>query len=259
MSRADIEIVNKLNKVLNGEKPQMLFIDIDGVLTLSRDSYTLDLEVIELLRRIEKLEVPVCLTSGNSYPTVLTLQRYLGLSPVFIAENGCVIQIRRQLIKLCREPLDSAVDRISKIFKLQPSDSNMYRLCDRAFRIPQELKTDLPRIRELERNIVTLFPNIYAMYTGYVLHIYPRECGKGKAMDILAKEIGIDLSKSIAIGDSITDVDMLKAAGLSIVVGDADAEAKEVADIVLPYGASVSTKFFLRTLVEYVEQKGLST
>ncbi|MCS7112330.1 MAG: HAD hydrolase family protein [Ignisphaera sp.] len=255
MTQIKADVFDKLNKRLSGAKPQMIFIDIDGVLTLTRGSYTLDLETIEMLRRVEELEVPVCLTSGNSYPTVLTLQRYLGLSPIFIAENGCVIQIKRSLIKVCRESLDNLVDKISKMFNLQPSDSNMYRLCDRAFKIPQELKTNILRIRELERSITELFPNIYAMYTGYVLHIYSRECGKGKAMEILARELNVDLSKSIAIGDSITDIDMLKTAGLAVVVGDADSEVREVADIVLPYTASTSTKFFLRTLMEYIKTK----
>ncbi len=232
----------------------MIFMDIDGVLTLSRGSYILDLEVVDLMRRIEGLGIPICLTSGNSYPTVLTLQRYLGLSPIFIAENGCIIQIEKRLIKLCKESLNGIVNSISEIFKLQPSDSNLYRLCDRAFRIPQELKADILKIRELEKSITTLFPEIHALYTGYVLHIYSRECGKGKAMEILAREMDIDLLNSIAIGDSVIDVDMLKSAGLAIVVGDADNEAKEAADIVLPYSASESTKIFLKTLIKYINK-----
>lgn len=255
MYQIEVEVINKLDRVLNGNKPQMIFMDIDGVLTLSRGSYILDLEVIELMRRVESLRIPICLTSGNSYPTVLTLQRYLGLSPIFIAENGCIIQIEKQLIKLCRESLDDIVNKISELFKLQPSSSNLYRLCDRAFRIPRELKTNIQKIRELENNITTLFPDIHALYTGYVLHIYSKECGKGKAMEILAKEMNIDLSKSIAIGDSVTDIEMLKVAGLAIVVGDADNEAREIADIVLPYNASESTKFFLKTLIKYINEK----
>uniref|UniRef100_A0A7C5XLM0 Phosphoglycolate phosphatase n=2 Tax=Ignisphaera aggregans TaxID=334771 RepID=A0A7C5XLM0_9CREN len=253
MGQSESDVINEISNVFGGDKPHILFIDIDGVLTISRSSYVLDLEAVEELRKVEELGVPICLTSGNSYPTVLTLQRYLGFSPMFIAENGCVIQIRKQLIKICRESLDDIVNKISNIFKLQPSDSNMYRLCDRAFRIPEELRVDVAKVRELEKRIVELFPNIYAMYTGYVLHIYSRDCGKGKAMEILAKYINIDLSKSIAIGDSVTDIDMLKVAGLAIVVGDADEEAKQVADIVLPYKASNSTKFFLKTLIKYIK------
>jgi len=253
MNQSEFDVINKISSVFGGDKPNILFIDIDGVLTISRSSYVLDLEAVEELRRVEELGISVCLTSGNSYPTVLTLQRYLGFSPMFIAENGCVIQVRKQLIKICRESLDDIVNKISNLFKLQPSNSNMYRLCDRAFRIPEELRADLAKVRELEKRIVELFPNIYAMYTGYVLHIYSRDCGKGKAMETLARHINIDLSKSIAIGDSVTDIDMLKVAGLAIVVGDADEEAKQVADIVLPYKASNSTKFFLKALIKYIK------
>jgi len=249
-------ILRVIKEFFNGVKPDMMFIDIDGVMTITRGSYILDLDVAKLLREVESLKLPICLTSGNAYPVVLTLQRYLGFSPLFIAENGCVIHINRNYIKLCRESLDPIVEEISKRFGLPKSDSNLYRFCDRAFRITGDLRSNISRVREIEKEIMNLYPNIYALYTGYVMHIYPRDCDKGRAMEIIAENLNIDLGRSIAIGDSVTDIPMLKKVGFGVAVGDADEELKSVAKLVLPFKASESTKIFLLELIEYLRSIG---
>lgn len=249
-----IDIIKTISDYLKGSRPSAIFIDIDGVLTIERGSYVLDLELIELLRKVMAYGIPVCLVSGNAYPTVLTLQRYLGLTPIFVAENGCVIQVSRELIKLCRESLDSLVEDIEKSFSLKRSTSNLYRLCDRAFHVPEHIKSNPAMARKLESSIMEKYPHIYALYTGYVLHIYPRYCSKSSAIKIIADKTNIDLNKSIAIGDSVTDVDMIKAVGIGIVVGDADEDAKKEAKIVLPFNASTSTKYFISALLNYISQ-----
>jgi phosphoglycolate phosphatase (TIGR01487 family) len=244
-------IESLLSQHLHGAKPSAIFIDIDGVITVERGSYVIDLETIDLLRRLMPYNIPVCLVSGNAYPTVLTLQRYLGLSQIFVAENGCVIQVNKELIRLCRENLDEIVDEIEKIFSLKRSTSNLYRLCDRAFHIPEAMKAKHEDVRRLEKAIMERYPHINALYTGYVLHIYPKYCSKSVAIKIIAEKIGVDLEKAIAIGDSVTDMDMIKSVGIGAVVGDADEEVKKEAKIVLPYKASQSTKYFLLALLNY--------
>ncbi|MEI7554953.1 HAD family hydrolase [Candidatus Chlorohelix sp.] len=59
--------------------------------------------------------------------------------------------------------------------------------------------------------------------------------GKGVALAALAKHYGIALSDTLAIGDSPNDLDMLKAAGLGVAMGNAASEIKAAA------GAIVST------------------
>lgn len=243
-----------ISDLLKNSKPGALFIDIDGVITLARGIYAVDLDVVKILRELESKGVPVYLVSGNAYPVVLTLQRYLGFSPVFIAENGCVIQIYKEVINLCRESLDSFVEEISKKFNLKPSSSNIYRLCDRAFHIPSEMKNNVSLVRDLEKNIMIMYPEINALYTGYVLHIYPKYCSKSNGIKIVCEKLGIDIGKAISIGDSVTDIDMIKAVGIGVATGDADEELKKEAKIISPYSAAESTKFFLEKLIMYIEK-----
>jgi phosphoglycolate phosphatase (TIGR01487 family) len=248
-----MELIETLSKYLNNEYPQALFIDVDGVMTVERGSYIIDLDLVKMLRELVAEGIPVILVSGNAYPVVLTLQRYLGLSPIFIAENGCVIQIDRDVQKLCRESLDPIANEIVNRFSLKPSMSNIYRLCDRAFHISKEIKYNAHAVRELEHKIMSLHPDIYAYYTGYVLHIYPRYCSKSIAINIVAQKLRVDLSRSIAIGDSVTDIDMVKAVRIGVATGDADEELKKEAEIVLSSKASESTKILIKSLIDYIK------
>lgn len=62
--------------------------------------------------------------------------------------------------------------------------------------------------------------------------IIQKSCGKGKALIDTIAVLGIPVENSIAIGDSLNDYDMLKMAGISIAMGNASEELKEIADII---------------------------
>ena len=62
--------------------------------------------------------------------------------------------------------------------------------------------------------------------------IVPRGASKGNLLIKLAEILGIDRSKTIAVGDYNNDVSMIEAAGVGIAVANAVPEAKAAADIV---------------------------
>ena len=62
--------------------------------------------------------------------------------------------------------------------------------------------------------------------------ILPPNTNKGTVLPILAKHVGVDMCRTIAVGDYNNDVGMLKAAGLGIAVANAVKEAKEAADLI---------------------------
>ena len=59
---------------------------------------------------------------------------------------------------------------------------------------------------------------------GRYLDILPRRAGKGEALRWLATELAIPIHATFAAGDSGNDLDMLRAAGTGIVVGNHDPE-----------------------------------
>lgn len=50
---------------------------------------------------------------------------------------------------------------------------------------------------------------------------------KGTSVEFLAKRYGVDISKTIAVGDQLNDLSMIKRAGLGFAVKNADAELKK--------------------------------
>lgn len=57
-------------------------------------------------------------------------------------------------------------------------------------------------------------------------------CTKSTGMEIILNHCGIDRAHSIAMGDSSNDSDMLNYAGISVAMGDAEEEIKNICDYV---------------------------
>ncbi len=62
--------------------------------------------------------------------------------------------------------------------------------------------------------------------------ILPKGVSKGELIKQIAKRVGIDISKTISIGDYNNDIEMLKEAGVGIAVANATKEAKAAADFI---------------------------
>ena len=62
--------------------------------------------------------------------------------------------------------------------------------------------------------------------------ILPPNTNKGTVLPILAEKLGIDMRRTVAVGDYNNDIGMLKAAGIGIAVANATAEAKAAADLI---------------------------
>lgn len=60
--------------------------------------------------------------------------------------------------------------------------------------------------------------------------VIPSNSGKGTAIAKVLSYFGIDASQAMAFGDSQNDLEMLKAVGLGVAMGNATAEVKAVAD-----------------------------
>jgi len=66
------------------------------------------------------------------------------------------------------------------------------------------------------------------------LEIVNYEVSKGLALNALCHNLDVPMSKVLAIGNEGNDIEMLRIAGLGIAMGNACAELKEYADIIIP-------------------------
>lgn len=73
---------------------------------------------------------------------------------------------------------------------------------------------------------------------------------KGEGLRKLARVMGVDIKNTYAIGDFYNDIDMLKAAGTSVAVGDGSQEIIDMCDMVV----GPCAKGAVADLIEYIER-----
>ena len=56
---------------------------------------------------------------------------------------------------------------------------------------------------------------------------------KGTGLKKLCEHLGISLEETIAVGDADNDIDVLKTAGLSVAMGNANDTVKSICDVVV--------------------------
>ncbi|MGC9106387.1 MAG: phosphoglycolate phosphatase [Thermoprotei archaeon] len=202
---------------------KLLLADLDGTITLSRDSYKLGLKTVEALRKLESNGIKVGLVSGNSYPVLRGLATYLGLTGGVVAENGCVVYYSGNLIPVCVELDRSLAVEFATKFGLRESWQNEYRKYEFAFS-PPKITEDMRRWAE-ERGL-------YIKSSGYAVHISKNREGKAVGVRKLIEVTGLSKDQVVGIGDSDTDVEFLKEVGIKVAVANADESLKSVSDFI---------------------------
>ncbi len=66
----------------------------------------------------------------------------------------------------------------------------------------------------------------------YYGEIIQKSCGKGTALKEMAEILDIPIERTVAIGDSMNDYDMITAAGIGVAMGNAVDKIKEISDFV---------------------------
>ncbi|EOS27556.1 cof-like hydrolase [Lachnospiraceae bacterium 3-1] len=73
------------------------------------------------------------------------------------------------------------------------------------------------------------YANSSACYNGEII---PKGIDKGKGMEIVCRYYEEHLQNTVAFGDSMNDYEMMMAAGVSVAMGNACEELKQIADVV---------------------------
>ena len=238
---------------ISDRKYRLLALDIDGTLTVDRETTNLCLDVIEKLRILEKHGIMITLISSNALPVVVALRKYMGFSGPAIGETGSLVYFGgREIHHLTsRSTRDVAKDVIMKygdyVFE---SWQNMFRIHDYALIVKKEHRD---RAREVYMSIKEYVEEKYECvdvgYSGYAIHLTPCDVGKGKALRYVIEKLGLNRDEVVGIGDSFMDLDFLREVGLSIAVGNADEELKKNVDLVTKQPSCKGVLEFIEKLV----------
>lgn len=109
---------------------------------------------------------------------------------------------------------DIAKERDGEVLKV-----NIYH------RSKESMERNFERLKDLDLTMV------HAEETG--LEASPSGITKGSGLERLCDHLGIPLESTVVVGDAPNDIDILKTAGLSVAMGNAFDEVKEICDVVV--------------------------
>ena len=247
---------------------RLIALDIDGTI-LPYDGDARGGEISPRLRAAVTALVEhgrtVVLASGRMRAGVIRIARELGLNTPFIAQEGCVIangngEIVREL-KIDRG-LALAVSAYAREagYDYEWFNSDRYAVTTEspATAYYAELGEVTPEVH-IRPETLGMEPSGVGVLSdedsssavhqalverhGDALHLldFPfvtvalhPDATKGRALSLLARDMGIAQSETLAIGDSVNDVSMLTWAGRGLAVAKGHASAREAANAVLP-------------------------
>ncbi|MCZ7356020.1 MAG: phosphoglycolate phosphatase [Candidatus Methanoperedens sp.] len=216
-----------------------IVVDVDGTITYSDRS--IDCRAVEALR---SLHVPVVIATGNILCFARAVAKLVGTGGIVIAENGGVVECG------IVESDTSHMKECEEAFELLKEHFDLERLD------PEYRKTEIGLRRNFDvreaRLLLKDYPEVEIVDTGFAAHIKSRMINKGTGLKRIAELMGLDAKDFVAIGDSPNDIEMLKASGFGVAVGNAHPAVKKVADMVTEeeHGAGVAEA------VGYLRERG---
>jgi|Deesub1362A_J573_1020465.scaffolds.fasta_scaffold00005_26 hypothetical protein len=218
-------------------------IDVDG--TLTDENRRLHLGAVTKIREIESLGVPVILATGNVLCIAEAASVFIGTTGPVIAENGGIVA----------NPRTDEVRYIGDIKKVEKAFQDLAKRYNvRKIKRSELRKTEIAIYRDFEVNELKKALqdfDVSIVDTKFAIHIKDPAVSKGKALEEVAKFLGIQLSEIAAIGDSENDREMLEIAGYSISVGEES--LKDVSDYVtrssFGEGGEEALEFCIKNLI----------
>ena len=245
---------------------KMLVLDIDG--TIYRKDFTASAAVKSALRELTADGIKVVLATGRMFSATLPIAGDIGLTAPIVCYQGGLIKecstdgkvllekdvpekYAREIIKILREKeihcnlyIDDGlvVENDNETIKRYTDERNVrYTVVNSFDNIELKNINKMLAIDTNPKKIESLQKQLAEKYAKdlYIIRSTPNFCEisnpqatKGNAIRFLAELWGIKHEEIMAIGDQDNDIEMLKAAGIAVAMGNGTDSLKEVADYV---------------------------
>lgn len=244
---------------------KLIAVDLDGTLLDKKERIVP--EVIEMVERAHRQKIMVTMITGRPIPFMKHLAQEAGIKAPMAGCNGAVIFDSNGIYSfqaITLWPLRPLLEyaRTLGVTVLYYSLNRSYAMDESAWIIGQkgsirEYEIHVPTEEEwrtlpiLKINLIfgqfedrfPLFePYFAALEKQYSLHLYgQRSCeimapriNKGQALESVASILNIPLDATLAVGDDVNDISMIKRAGIGIAVHNAVQSLQDAADYVSP-------------------------
>ena len=235
--------------------------DLDG--TLLPSGQKVSAKNIEAVQKLVKAGVTVTIATGRMYQATLPIALSLGVNVPIITYNGALIKtVEGEIIHenfIAPETVLSLMEFAEKRnWHLQTySDDKLYYAEENKYSKEYEAavkvkgdaigwqalknyKNGVPKLLVITDNLEQTNERVGILNTEFAdkvdafssnpnyIEITAKGVSKAAAIDILAGKLKISKLETLAIGDSYNDLPMLKAAGVSVAMGNAPDNIKEV-------------------------------
>jgi HAD superfamily hydrolase (TIGR01484 family) len=226
---------------------KLIALDMDG--TLLGKNKTISEQNEKWIRVAVKAGVKVTLATGRPIRDVIGYVRQLEIDCPLVINNGSevwkspdVLHSRRELspqliagifevLRECGDEFDYWAHSVGgKIDKSNaPADPTTVRWLQFAIR------SGNAELLQLIRDRLAAW-NAFEISNSHLTNIECNAIGVTKATGLLevCSLIGIEMSQVMAVGDSLNDIPMIRAAGLGVAMGNAQEPVKQAADVIAP-------------------------
>lgn len=251
---------------------RLIVSDFDGTLANSKNIVT-D-RVVNAVNDYTRSGGIFAVCTGRILPCILPRVRQMGLNGLVIASQGCQIAdiatggiiknsgfAAEQAAEICAylEELGVNIQLYSDVgfYSTLPAGEEHLALYERIVGL-EASHSDIPLsqvaltgeqtfckaavlVAPQERQ--ELFDKLYSRFNSkydvtcsakVLVEISPLGETKGGALGFVAGRYGIPMSKTVAVGDNLNDLSMVKAAGMGVAVANGEDELKAAADFIAP-------------------------
>ncbi len=260
---------------------RLVALDIDGTLLPPGAPHTAlpDAEITSAVRALVDAGVEVVLASGRMFPGTARIGRHLGLTSPLICQQGSAVH-RPDATMIHRFAIDETVahdlvdyalehdwpyawfDPVRYVASRPNKASHEYGLfcgVEPEYRLDArdcgliptgiDVISTAERATHVHRELEDRFgERVHLLDFPTVTTAHSPEASKGKALTILAKDLGIEQHEVVAIGDSVNDVSMLLWAGRGVTLPHCDRYARQAADEFLSGEGVTGVAKLLRSL-----------
>lgn len=236
--------------------------DIDGTILIPEGEFTQGVK--NCIQKLCKKGIKVVLVTGRMNAAAKLIAQDLGLiTPVVSYQGGLVTYNNETLYE--RYLSEDQTKRVLDWAKKENIHINLYnndilyseKVCYEVQRYCNNLHTQYEvkpfseikkekinkllainynepeKIDQYEKELPEMFPDLYIVKsTPYFLEFSNKEASKSCAVRFLQKHWGLKQEEILTIGDQNNDIELLKAGGIKIAMGNATEELKKQADYI---------------------------
>lgn len=243
---------------------RLVAVDLDD--TLLNGQLEISLPNKQAIQKAREAGVVVTIATGRMYSSVVPYAAALGLDLPLITYQGALIKNALTGVTILHQPVPAQLaQQVLDIARGQGLHINFYindqlymedwsvagQEYARLARVQPQIVPDLSQLLHQDPTKVLMIgepeelnklQSELKVFFGQELHITKSKphylefihphATKGAAITHLARLLNIELEQVIAMGDSFNDLEMLQVAGCAVVMGNAQDEIKQYADLV---------------------------